>query len=124
VQALVEKRLEELTDSTCAAFGAKADFLYEKGYPPVVNEERMVDFVAQTASSLFGEEKVQTIDPVMGGEDFSYFLKEVPGSFFFFGMGDGMELPHHHPAFDIDEKALAPATLLMATLALSFLGRA
>jgi amidohydrolase len=123
VQQLSETRLKEITDATCAAFGAEADFLYEKGYPPVVNEERMVDFVSQTASSLFGEKKVLAIDPVMGGEDFSYFLQEVPGAFFFFGMGDGMEHPHHHPAFDIDEKALAPATLMMTTLALSFLER-
>jgi amidohydrolase len=121
VQELSEKRLKEITDSTCAAFGATADFLYEKGYPPVVNDEAMVDFVADIASGIFGEKKVQEIDPVMGGEDFAYFLKEIPGAFLFFGMGDGMEYPHHHPAFDIDEKALPKATLLMTALALEYL---
>jgi amidohydrolase len=121
VQELSEKRLKEITDSTCAAFGATADFLYEKGYPPVVNDEAMVDFVADIASGIFGEKKVQEIDPVMGGEDFAYFLKEIPGAFLFFGMGDGMEFPHHHPAFDIDEKALPKATLLMTALALEYL---
>jgi amidohydrolase len=64
---------------------------------------------------------VRFIDPVMGGEDFAYFLQKVPGSFLFFGMGDGTEFPHHHPAFDIDEKALSLATLLMARLALKYL---
>jgi amidohydrolase len=123
VQELSEKRLKEITDATCAAFGATADFSYEKGYPPVVNDENMVDFVAQTAGRLFGEDKVQDIAPVMGGEDFSYFLQKIPGAFFFFGMGDGMAYPHHHPAFDIDERALAPATLLMTSLALSYLQR-
>ena len=77
--------------------------------------------MAKTAMGLFGEDKVQDIDPVMGGEDFSYFLQKVPGAFLFFGMGDGMEYPHHHPAFDIDEKALPQATLLMTTLALKYL---
>ena len=81
----------------------------------------MVDFVADIASGIFGEKKVQEIDPVMGGEDFAYFLKEIPGAFLFFGMGDGMEFPHHHPAFDIDEKALPKATLLMTALALEYL---
>jgi len=121
VQKLSENRLKEITDSTCTAFGAAADFQYEKGYPPVVNDEAMVDFVAHTAGGILGKGKVQEVDPVMGGEDFAYFLQEVPGAFLFFGMGDGMEYPHHHPAFDIDEKALPQATLLMATLALKYL---
>ena len=121
VQELSENRLKEITDATCSAFGATADFLYEKGYPPVVNDETMVDFVAHTAGRIFGEGKVGEIEPVMGGEDFSYFLREIPGAFLFFGMGDGMEFPHHHPAFDIDEKALPQATLLMTALALEYL---
>jgi amidohydrolase len=121
VQELSENRLKKITESTCATFGATADFLYEKGYPPVVNDENMVDFVARIAGEIFGEGKVQEIDPVMGGEDFAYFLQEVPGAFLFFGMGDGMEFPHHHPAFDLDEKALPKATLLMAALALKYL---
>ncbi len=121
VQELAEKRLREITDSTCQAFGATADFQYEKGYPPVVNDEAMVDFVSRTAQEALGEERVQMIEPVMGGEDFAYFLQKVPGAFLFFGMGDGMEFPHHHPAFDIDENALPQATLLMTSLALKYL---
>jgi amidohydrolase len=121
VQELAEMRLKKIADATCETFGAKADFLYEKGYPPVVNEKCMVDFVAHVAEGLFGEEKVQDINPVMGGEDFAYFLQEIPGAFLFFGMGDGMEYPHHHPAFDIDEKALPKATHLMTALALEYL---
>ncbi len=121
VQKLSENRLKEITDATCAAFGATADFQYEKGYPTLVNDETMVDFVAHIAGGIFGDGKVQKIEPVMGGEDFAYFLQEIPGAFLFFGMGDGMKYPHHHPAFDIDEKALPQATLLMTALALEYL---
>jgi amidohydrolase len=121
VQALAEKRLKEIAELTCRAFGAAAEFQYEKGYPAVINEEAMVDFVAGVAEKILGKEKVRFIDPVMGGEDFAYFLQKVPGAFLFFGMGDGMEYPHHHPAFDIDEKALPQATLLMTNLALRYL---
>jgi amidohydrolase len=121
VQELAERRLKEITDLTCKAFGATAEFLYEKGYPPVVNDEGMVKFVEQAAKETLGEDSVRFIDPVMGGEDFAYFLQKVPGAFLFFGMGDGMEFPHHHPAFDIDEKALPQATLLMARLAIKYL---
>jgi amidohydrolase len=118
VQGLAEKRLKEITETTCQAFGAKAEFQYEYGYPPVVNDETMVDFVEEVTGEVLGKERVRFIDPVMGGEDFAYFLQEVPGAFLFFGMGDGMEFPHHHPAFDIDERALPQATLLMTGLAL------
>jgi len=77
----------------------------------------------EVVKKTLSEKSIKTIDPVMGGEDFAYFLKKVPGAFFFFGMGDGMEFSHHHPAFDIDERALPKATLLMTNLALEYLQR-
>jgi len=123
IQVLAEKRLREITDATCQAFGASAEVEYEKGYPPLVNDESMVDFVLEMAQKVLGKESVVEIDPVMGGEDFAYYLQKAPGAFLFFGMGDGMEYPHHHPAFDMDEKALPQATLLMTSLALEFLSR-
>lgn len=121
VQELAERRLREIADMTCRTFGAKAEVQYEKGYPPVINDEGMVDFVEKTAKETLGKDRVRFIDPVMGGEDFAYFLQKVPGAFFFFGMGDGTEFPHHHAAFDIDEKALPQATLLMTRLTLEYL---
>jgi amidohydrolase len=124
IQSLAEKRLREITEETCKAFGATAEFEYEKGYPPLVNHDTIVDFVLEVTGKTLGKDRVQKIDPVMGGEDFAYFLQKVPGAFLFFGMGDGMEFPHHHPAFDLDEKALPQATLLMTSLALEYLGAA
>jgi amidohydrolase len=50
------------------------------------------------------------MNPIMGGEDFAYYLQEVPGCFFFIGAGNeekGATYPHHHPHFDIDEDALS-----------------
>ena len=121
LQSLAEKRLKEITDETCKAFGASAEFQYKKGYPPLVNDEAMTDFVLDVTGKILGEDRIKDIDPVMGGEDFAYFLQRVPGAFLFFGMGDGMEYSHHHPAFDLDEKALPQATLLMTGLALEYL---
>lgn len=123
IQALAERRVKEITEETCKAFGAEAEFQYDKGYPPLVNDENMTEFVLDVTRKTLGEEMIRTIDPVMGGEDFAYFLQKVPGAFLFFGMGDGMEFPHHHPGFDIDEKALPQATLLMTNLALECLQR-
>lgn len=122
VQNIAEKRLKEITEKTCEAFGAAAEFKYELGYPPVVNDTEMVKFVEKITAGTLGEDKIAAIDPVMGGEDFAYYLEKVPGAFFFFGMGDEMEFPHHHPRFDLDERALPLATQLMVNLAFDYLG--
>ena len=121
IQSLAEKRLKEIAEETCRAFGATAEFSYKKGYPALVNHGAMVDFVVDVARKTLGEECVKSIDPIMGGEDFAYFLQKVPGAFLFFGMGDGTIFPHHHPGFDIDEAALPKATLLMTSIVLHYL---
>jgi len=121
IQTLMKKRLREIVEGTCAAFKAAADFEYEEGYPPLVNDPASVDFVLAVVEKALGKENIIAVDPVMGGEDFAYYLQEVPGAFFFLGAGDGTKYPHHHPAFDIDEKALPPAAFLMTALALEYL---
>jgi len=121
VQALAEKRLREIAEQTAAAFGATAFLEYKKGFPAVVNHAAAIDFVADIARHVLGENCVITIKPVMGGEDFAYYLQKIPGAFFFFGAGDGCPFPHHHPAFDFDEGALPTATLLFTSLALQYL---
>ncbi len=123
VQSLAERRLKEIAEETCQAFGALAEFKYEKGYPPLVNHSAMVDFVIDVARKTLGEGCVKPIDPIMGGEDFAYYLQKVPGAFLFFGMGDRMKFPHHHPGFDLDEAALPKAALLMTSIVLHYLER-
>jgi len=118
VQKLTEQRLREITQKTCETYGATAEFKYEIGYVSLVNDAGMVDFIEKITAKTLGKERIKHIDPVMGGEDFAYYLKKVPGAFLFFGMGDGTQYPHHHPGFDIDEKALPEAAYLMAALAL------
>ena len=121
VQALMKKRIREVVEGTCAAFGASAEIEYEDGYPPLVNDPASVDLVLDVAKRALGGENILAIDPVMGGEDFARYLQEIPGAFLFFGAGDGTKYPHHHPAFDFDEKALPPAVFLMTALALEYL---
>ena len=58
--------------------------------------------------------------PTMGGEDMAFFLREVPGTFYFLGAGNpekGIVHPHHHPRFDFDEDVLwLGVALLTATV--------
>jgi len=118
VQKLTEQRLREITQKTCETYGATAEFKYDIGYASLINDAGMVDFIEKITAKTLGKERIKHIEPVMGGEDFAYYLKKVPGAFLFFGMGDGTQYPHHHPGFDIDEKALPEAAYLMTALAL------
>jgi len=122
VQALAERRLREIAEETAKAFGASCQVDYMLGYPAVVNDAAMVDFATGVAKRVLGEGCLYPFDPVMGGEDFAFYLQKLPGAFIFLGAGDGHEFPHHHPAFDIDERALPMGALLNTSLALEFLG--
>lgn len=121
IQALAEERLREMAAKTAAAFGGETRLEYVRGFPALVNHPEMVDFVEAVARRLWGRDCLAPVAPVMGGEDFAYYLQRVPGAFFFFGAGNHQSFPHHHPAFDIDEEALPQAVLLMSSLALAFL---
>ncbi len=123
VRDLLAKRIVEVATNTAAAYGASAAVAYERGYPPVVNDAGMVDFAAGVVARALGADRLYPLAPVMGGEDFALYLEKVPGAFMFFGSGDGMPFPHHHPSFDIDERVLPDGALLMTALALDYLGR-
>lgn len=118
VQRAVKQQLREVCESVCRAFGARAEFVYEDGYPPVINDAASVAFARQVAESEFGAARVVTIPPVMGGEDFAYYLQKVPGAFLMLGMGDGCPYPHHNARFDLDERSLAVGVRLLARVAL------
>jgi amidohydrolase len=121
VQGAIKARLREVCEQTCRAFGASADFEYEDGYPPLINDASMVDLVTRAARRELGDTDVTTIEPVMGGEDFAFYLQRVPGAFMMLGAGDGMRYPHHSARFDIDERVLPLGVRLMTAVALEAL---
>ena len=102
-----------LTEGICRAYGAegKIDFIY--GTPPLVNDRKEALFVESVIRRSFGDEVCTLVEPVMGGEDFSYYLQKKPGAFIFVGMGgEKSRYPHHHPRFDLDEEVFPDAIAL------------
>ncbi|RSL29522.1 amidohydrolase [Salibacterium salarium] len=121
VRDTIEEELERITKATCESANADADFQYIRGYPAVVNHEAEANFLASCASQVPGIVETEYMKPQMTGEDFSYYLQHVKGSYCFTGAQnpDWEETyPHHHPKFDIDERAmlLAAKTLGKAVL--------
>jgi len=121
VQRAVKQRLGEVCEGTCAPFGATARFTYQDGYPPVLNDAASAELVRRVAVRELGPDAVQTIAPVMGGEDFAYYLQQVPGAFALLGIGSDRPYPHHNARFDIDEGVLPLGVRLMTAVAFEML---
>jgi amidohydrolase len=122
---LVRRRLEDILRHVCAMHGVDYRYRFIEGYPPVVNDEFEALRLLETAARALPECRVIRSDPVMAGEDFSYYLKERPGCFVFVGAGkeDGTSAPHHHPLFDLDERAMLTAAKLLVAAADDFASR-
>lgn len=104
----VRDRVKALVEGVAAGFGATAEFRYEEGYPPVINDAHMAALVKFCCQDLLGAEAHVPDSRSLGGEDMAYFLNAVPGCYFFLGARDeakGCDFPHHHPRFNVSEDA-------------------
>jgi amidohydrolase len=104
VRDLAETRIRAIVENVCAAFGAKAEVDYDRGYPVTMNDPDKTEFMANVARAVSGENAVDTtVLPLMGAEDFSYMLEQRPGAYIFLGNGDTAGV--HHPAYDFNDEA-------------------
>lgn len=106
---MAAKRIKEIAESVAAAHRATVTVKYTFGYDATVSDEYVASVVRDVAADSFGEENLPTITPLMGAEDFSRYLKVVPGCFWFLGIGNeekGYTHPIHHGCFRIDPDAL------------------
>jgi len=84
----------------------------------------MMAFVAKVAEEILGEDKLSLLRPLMGSEDFSFYLQKVPGAFVFLGVENkekGIIYPQHHRKYNIDEDILPVGSALYVAVALEFL---
>jgi hippurate hydrolase len=86
---LIEQRMRDMTEHTCAAFGMEADFEFSRNYPPTINAHHETEFCRQVMASIVGPQNVQAQEPTMGAEDFSYLLQAKPGCYAFIANGEG-----------------------------------
>lgn len=109
VRKQVEKQIYRIVEGITTAFGASFTIDYLNGYPALYNHPKETETVRNLLAEQFSEESIVEMQPTMGAEDFSYFLHEKPGTYFRVGSqneDEATSYPHHHPKFDIDERAL------------------
>ncbi|MBP2654383.1 MAG: amidohydrolase [Firmicutes bacterium] len=124
VRDSIFKNIEQAAKGICAAAGAEVILEKVLGHPPVINNPSVAEVVAQAGRETLGAEQVTDIKPVMGGEDFSIYLEQVPGALAFIGAGNpdkDIVYPHHHSMFDIDEAALSHGVEVLVRAALKLL---
>ncbi|MFC1528309.1 M20 family metallopeptidase [Candidatus Latescibacterota bacterium] len=112
--------MERMAAETAKASGGNANFTITDGYPPTINEDRATAFARDVLYEILGTENVLEIEkPVMGGEDFAYYLEKIPGSFIRLGVGDRPAL--HNSLYDFNDEAIPFGIRIMAGIALKFL---
>ncbi|GLX68377.1 M20 metallopeptidase family protein [Paenibacillus glycanilyticus] len=120
---LTHDRLEQLIKFTCGMHDAEYHYHMRIGYPSVVNDEQEADRFFRVSGELFGDDNTIHSEAMMVAEDFSYYLEKVPGCFMFVGAGNkeaGIVHAHHHPRFDIDERAMVNSARLLIQMAEDF----
>lgn len=118
----------ELVDSIAAIYGAKTELEYVRGVPPVVNDEHVVELMREAAHRVMaapggaGSEGIVPVEQSMGGEDFSWYLQQVPGAMARLGVrtpGDPTPRDLHQPTFHADEAAIPVGVRFFAECALA-----
>jgi amidohydrolase len=120
----LSRRLKEILEGVTSAMRGSYEFNLMSKFPAVINEEKMTELVVKAAQGLLGKDKVSQMKPLMGSEDFSYYLQKIPGTFVFLGVENkekGIIYPQHHPRYDIDEDILPIGAALHVAVAQEYL---
>ncbi len=122
---LAFRRIEELTNGICAAYGASVEYEWVDAYDIVYNDAALAAQALESAKHVAGDDNAWEGEISSGSEDFSAFANEVPGCFIILGGGDaeqGFPFQNHHPKFNVREDCLAIGTALEVQLILDLLG--
>lgn len=113
VQQRVKARVSEIAAGFASAFGAQINVFWYAGPTALVNDERWATFAREVADK--SGYRTRQADLHLGGEDFAVYLQHIPGAFV--SIGSASEFGLHHPAFNPDERLIAPAAHYFAELA-------
>jgi amidohydrolase len=117
----MKEKMERIIKGICEAMGAGYEFGYYRGYPPTVNDAALAEIVRGCAAEVVGKENVFEPEPIMAGDDMSFFLERVPGVFFFLGVGRANSAPLHNSRFDFKEDVLPKGVEMYLRLACELL---
>jgi hippurate hydrolase len=117
-----KSRFFEIVQGVGRALGVETEIDWHEGYPVTFNDSWATDRYRKIAAQVIGAERMQEEEePVMGGEDFSFYGQYVPACFFFVGLCPHEKErvpPVHTPLFDFNDRVIPDAVETMCRLAL------
>ena len=120
------KKIIQLAESICKGMGGSCKFKIERGYPALINEEKITASMRKGAEEFLGKENVLDLDIWMAAEDFAFYSQQTNSCFYRLGTRNeskGITSSVHTSTFDIDERALEIGMGLMAFLAVRELSK-
>jgi amidohydrolase len=115
-------KMKKMAESIAESMGGKCEFKIVKGYPFLVNDEKVTNKAKQSAIEFLGQENVIELDLRMTGEDFAYYSQIVPACFYRLGIKNeesNITSGLHTSTFNIDEDSIETSIGLMAWIALN-----
>jgi metal-dependent amidase/aminoacylase/carboxypeptidase family protein len=111
--------LERTLKGICSSAGASYRFEISSGYPELVNHNKETIFANKAAIEFLGKENIFKGERFMFAEDFAYYLKKIPGTFYWIGAGNTTGL--HTSMMKLNEKTLPAGAGFIAYLAIEYL---
>lgn len=125
-RVVFKQQIERTAKYVGEGHGATVEVDFDLGSPPVVNDGELIDAVREAILEDRGPEAIFDIPvPSMGAEDFAHYLDHVPGALIRVGTCDSPDTAHvlHDSRFDIDETAMAPASIMLGNAIVKLLER-
>lgn len=113
IRGQIPEKIRRLAQGIAAGFDARVELEWQEGPPAVINTPEWADFALNLAQKQ--GYATQTATPLMGGEDFAFYLHHVPGVFVSIGSSSLFGL--HHPQFDPNEALIGSAVSYFTALA-------
>lgn len=123
----MHRKIEEIIKGVCLGNGTEYGLDIRVGYPALYNDPEITLFAKESACEILGSKAVFDAPPMMGAEDFAYYLEKTPGTFWWIGAGtaeQGCLGNLHNPKFFIQESILPIGSALMAWTAYRYLAGA
>lgn len=126
IRSYIRDRMEEITKAYTRGNRCSYKFSYNWKYPYLENNKEITDKLRNSVKKVLGEEDLYEIESMsMAGEDMSYYLREIPGTFFTLSNlkadKEGKTYPNHNSKFDLDESLLWKGVAVFIQFALDFL---
>ncbi|MDQ3783570.1 MAG: amidohydrolase [Actinomycetota bacterium] len=110
-------RIPEVARAICKGLRASVSFTVDASAPVAVNSSKQLDLVEEAVVET-DRSVIVNPGPLTFSDDFARLLEIAPGAFIGIGAGGPDAAPHHHPRFDIDERAIALMTEVLVRTAL------